>query len=80
MVPPTAHRRHSVKSFRRTPWALNPTLRTVRAWEGNSWLPESPLYRSGVIDMTDLSRGGTEDVRGRRYLYTLEMLEDARQT
>lgn len=60
--------------------AVERELRTVRSWEAKGWLPRSPMYQPGVIDMTDLATLplGVEDVRGRRYAYTLDMLEDLR--
>lgn len=60
--------------------AVDRELRTVRSWEDRGWLPRSPLYQPGATDMTDLATlpYGVEDVRGRRYAYTLDMLEDLR--
>ena len=55
-------------------------LRTVCSWEAKGWLPRSPLYQSGIIDMTDPDTlpHGVEDLRGRRYVYTAPMLTDLR--
>ena len=57
--------------------ALNRKPRTIRDWERRHWLPKSPILQHGVTDLTDPANP-VEDVRGRRYLYTHQMIQDAR--